>query len=512
MFDWTLSEPVTFETVLSQFEGCEDIDAIKQKGREIIKTYYPENCKETDPYTPRQCTQIIGLVNEVIKRFEDNVAELSQLKDVSTPTVTNYSAYRSELYCTKWDDIWNFDLEYGQNVMELFKRFVLLPDQEIQLPILASICCFNTALNNISFNLEIYSRKPGSGKSTVAEIISALQGTLKNNDSDTDGMSQAGTFAAERNFIQMHRYFRTRSGEIMRCSQTHKLLEKNLFLILDDFPKAHLKVPDYYTLLKAYKRSSAYIRKSERQKNPSTGVSEDVIISFPIFCVKVLTACYSIFSEQQYSELARRTFFIKCAPLEDFIETLEVEDIPEDLLKPSEVNWRGISDLYYAAWNEEASQRYSEIYRALKKPQTLSVAQWEISKGMLASGITLGVFESMRHALASIKNYWDWFYSQKIDSRSPIENVLEQAILDWQEQCSDPILSASVFPSGKPNPFYPMHQERISPLWIELALKNADKNSELDKKPSAKVRGEAMESIGWRLRRYSGKSFWMPID
>ena len=90
MFDWTLSDPVTFEIVLSQFEGCENIDDVKQKGREIIKTYYPENCKETDPYTPKQCTQIIGMVNEVIKRFEDNVAELSQLKDVSTPTVQNF--------------------------------------------------------------------------------------------------------------------------------------------------------------------------------------------------------------------------------------------------------------------------------------------------------------------------------------------------------------------------------------------------------------------------------------
>lgn len=512
MFDWQVSDPITFDTVLALFNDCKSLEEVRVKGREIIRNFAPEDHQGNEPYTKKQCTQILSLVNFVVERFESNAEHFSEMAEVQENDYINYSNYRNELYCTKWDDLWDFDLDYGQNIINLFKNCVLLPDASIQLPILASICCFNTALNNISFNLEIYSRKPGSGKSTVAEVISALQGTLKNNDSDSDGLSQAGTFAAERNFIQMNRYFRNRNGEIRRCPHTHKLLEKNLFLVLDDFPKANLKIPDYYTLLKAYKRSSAYIRKSERQKNPATGIAEDVIISFPIFCVKILTACYSIFSEQQYSELARRTFFIKCAPLEDFIDTLEVEEIPEELIKPSEINWRGIDALYYAAWDDDAANRYSQIYRALKKPQSLSVAQWEISKGVLASGLTLGVFDSLGAGLNAFKNYWDWFYTQKIDARSPIENILEQAIQDWQEQCEDPLYSGQYFASGKPNPFYPMHPTRIAPQWIEMALKEADRQSELDKKPSAKVRAEAMESIGWKLRRYSGKSYWMPID
>lgn len=511
-FDFDSNNPVTYEAVLSQFGGCNDLNAVKRKARELVNVYYPENWKGTFPCTREQGIQICEMVNRLLMEFENNAIDYSVLSEAPQKEYIDYSEYRRQLFCSKWDELWNFDLDYGQNLLELFPRFIVLPDMAIQLPILASICCFNTAINNIAFNVEVYSRKPGSGKSTISEIISGLQGILRVEDSDGDGLGQAGTFAGDRNYIQYNRLQRRPNGDVVRDSNTNKAIEKNVFLMLDDFPKTHLKNPDYYTLLKAYKRNSAYIRKAERIKNDDTGEWEDITVSHPVFCVKMLSACYSLFSEQQYSELTRRTFFIKCMPIQDLINCGYIEEIPTDLLRPSEINWRGAYQLYENAWDREASAHYQRAYKALKRPRTVPTEKWEITQGVLASGLTLGVFSTIAEATDACKDYWAWFAEQIEDARSPVENLLQRTIIDWQELCEDPLKNREYFINGTKNPYYPLEKDKIHPGYIDKCLKIAWKDAELDTRPSDKVRTEAMKSLGYKLKRFDGKAYYVEID
>lgn len=466
--------------------------------------------------------EYIKVLNQIKEEYDKGIHHFYDgTNEKKNKRPLNYAKYRENFSLANWKEFWNFDQPYGQNIIDLYENFMLLPEQDIQLPIIAAFACQNTPLLNISNTLFVYSRLAGSGKSTVAELIAALQGVLQNKE-----MQQgASTFASVRNFIQNHQYYTTPGGFPLSDRVTQTYLEKNICLILDDFPAASLGDPSYYNLLKSYKRSSAFIKKAERIKDSPDEPARDVVVSFAVFCNKVLTACYMIFGNPTFQELTRRCFFIKCLKLEDIpgYSELDARGGLDEFFKVSEVDWSGIDQEFHEAWDESAVARYQEVYKQLRKPNNLTTAQWEISKPLVASGVALGVWQdglsddgkiisARTNALKSIKRYWDWFIIQGLDSKSGIELVLESAIDTWILTANNPDENQPMFSIGKPNPYFPMKPDLIATDWIELKLEQAKKRGELDKNPSAKIRNEVMELLGYRLRRLSGHNHYCPID
>lgn len=525
---WAEINPISLENISKLFLGCQSEKEVQNKFIEIGQAFHPDYLKGDEDYTKDDCLIILSTLNELLQLHKKGKINLVNKKkeylDIQGKKVNfiNYATYRKSFTLAKWSDFWDFDLPYGKNLLNLFNNFVVLPDTHIQLPIICAFICQNTVLMHLSNTLFLYSRKAGSGKSTIAEIVSALHNaSLDVNEDESNGMSQgADTFASIRNFIAFNRVVRSKKGEIVLDYETRKPLEKNLFLVLDDIAESKLKDEDYYNLLKAYKRQNAYIRKAEKRRNEE-GEFVETTIDFHVFCCKVLTACYQIFGNPEYQELTRRCLFIKCQPLEDIKEYSKEDEKyiennlyykGEELYKPSEIDWKGVLDQYYIAWDFEAIERYQSAFRRLRKPKEVSVSQWEITKSLAASGYALQVWDSIPESLDAVKKYWYWFKQQGIDAKSAIELVLESAIASWYECCDDPVDSSEYFPNGERNPYYPMNKDFIDPAWIDAWLKKAEKKSELNKKPSYKIRDEAMEYLGYKLRRWKNKNYYCSID
>ena len=513
--EFVIERPIKIESILSNFQFCTNFNEVKQLVKKLSKMYHPDYCEQG--FSFEECTQILAYLSEITNGFKVGRFQYAQ-KQSDAKTIINYASYRQSFTLASWRDFWNDELPYGKNLFNIFNNFVVLPDANYQLPIVAAFCCQNTALMNLSNTLFLYSRKAGSGKSTVAEIIAALQGNLKTDDTDPDGMSQASdTFVSLRNFIDYNRILRDIYGNIIVDEMTGKPLEKNLFLVLDDIPESKLRDEDYYNLLKAYKRQNAYIRKAERVKDEN-GDMVDKTKSFHVFCCKILTSCYQLFGIYDYQELTRRCLFIRCQPIEDieFPDDNSPDYVMdnqhfkgEEFYKVSEINWKGAVEQYYLAWNEQAIERYQMAFKKLRKPQSVTTAQWEISKSLVASGYALQVWDTLPESLEAIKNYWLWFNSQRINSTSATQLVIESALEAWVEACSDPIDSAEFFPDGTKNKFYPMSAGLVNPAWVDSFLKRAEKNSELEKKPTPKVRDEIMRFLGFQTKRIGGQNYYV---
>ena len=275
VFDWKSPNSITLNTVLTEFSDCSSLDDVKRIARKLMKQYNPSTLSGSEPYSKDDCIQIWKIVDEIVKKFElkemtfdvlqnlDLTVTVDLQKSLSQNIILNYARYRQSFTLRDWTDFWEDNLSYGQNIVRLLNYFVALPDSSVQVPIIAAFCCQNTALMHLSNTLFLYSRKAGSGKSTIAELISAFQGSLKTEDDDPDGMSQGtDTYVSVRNFINHNRIARQPNGVPIYDPETRKALERNLFLVLDDFPENRLKDEDFYNILKAYKRQNAYISSS----------------------------------------------------------------------------------------------------------------------------------------------------------------------------------------------------------------------------------------------------------
>ena len=536
VFNWDLEDCLAPENVSEIFVDCNTLDEIRQKARKYIRYFTSKMSEYKDDYgtpTRSEVRDLIHIINEIVegvdKSDETVIFLLEEAKQRSqgdekngnqqqANTYINYAAYRQGFTLCHWSEFWDYELPYGQNILRLFTNFAVLPDAHIQFPIVAAFACQNTALMNISNILFLCSRKPGSGKSTIAECIAALQGELKVLASDKEGMSQGSdTFASVRNFINDSRFHKKTGGEFIIDPVRRERVEKNLCLVLDDFPEEKLKNEDYYNLLKAYKRQNAYIRKAERKKDEH-GDMVDTTVTFHVFCCKVLTACYQIFGTAKYNELSRRCLFIRCQPLEEIKQP--DPEAPEyiwesrfyhglEIYKTFEINWNGIDQEYYKAWDVTSVEDYHLALKKLKKPKGVTSSQWEISKDLAASGFALGVWNSIEESLEGIKNYWEWFTNQKLDAKAPIELVCESAVADWLESCE--FENSDYFDNGTKNPYFPMNPDMIDPGWIDLKLKQAARSSQLDINPTFKIRNEVMGNIGYKIRRIRGKNYYCPI-
>lgn len=442
------------------------------------------------------CTTILE-VQEVYKRLivenQDNPSVCDDIYKVSSQyesgkrslyvpkpedklglSVPNYKAFRLEQKLGNWRDFWVDELPLGDNVGNIVDKFVKLPARDIQLPVVVAYNTLNLPLLNKAPILYLYGGE-GSGKSTLAKLCGCFNGSFQ----DGKIFQSSSTFASIRNYIQDNRTFKVYDPE------THEALEKSLCLTWDDVTPELLVDPRIMNLMKAYDRSTANIQIANSSEAQGSNQS------FFVFALKILTSVSPIFHEYRFRELSRRCFFIKCARQELGLQLEEGEDLPQ----VEDYEWKGMELELYKYWHGVAVQEYANELKYLKKPPSVSYAQWEISRSLVASGLVHNVWSTSTEALDNIAEYWKWFEKTRMSTMTAAQQKTQAIIESW-------VTSEATNEAGL--------QEVIDAQFIQTKLKEASIKGELNESITAKKRTELMLTLGWRMERKGHTIVYVP--
>jgi energy-coupling factor transporter ATP-binding protein EcfA2 len=459
---------VDIEDLQPLFAECADIEEIQTQFKFLLKKYHPVNFdKEDKTWALSVCEKL----QDILELYQSGDLLIGAVPLAVRSSLINYSKYREMGMTESWEDHWDFRLSYGENVRRLIDRFVKLPHAEIQVPIAAAFACQNLPLLHKASILCCYGRE-GSGKSTLAKLQGCLSGVYQSGSI----VQASSTFASVRNYIESEREWPLRDRE------TGKKYEKNLVLVWDDLTPQIIKDERIYNLLKAYDRSTAYIKLARQGED--VGSTQ----SFFVFALKVISSVTPFFAIPQFRELTRRTFYIHCKRM----QVAPSDEIPQ----LEDVNWSGLENEFYSAWNDEAIVHYQEMLK-IRRPSTVNLAEWEISRSLIASGIALGVWNDKYDARADLEAYWEFTREQSMKHQSPTELVLDALISEWRKD--------------------PQNQEsgvtdQISTKFITWGLKEKHREGQLENTPTPQRVHAAMEALGWKITRIGGVNFYVPVD
>ena len=314
----------------------------------------------------------------------------------------DFSKY-SDLIDNNWKDYVNLSQSFPNQVYNLFKQSVHLPNPLILYPIAISYMFLPSALSRCIPLLVCYGES-GSGKSLTGFFASKLH--------DVQILSSSDTFASIRNTLNNHKYYDDGT-------------EKNFLMVWEDIdPTIFTDKPDIYRLLK-YGIDKA-------TDTISIALQNGVNMSFRVFSPKILSTISPLFSDDNFIEIKRRCLILTTKKIKD-------SDI-NDLLNIREIDFNGFNDEFINFWhNEETCIKFVSYKRQLTKIKKhgLSPEKWLISVDLLATLLTLEIefkhdeetliIDDVFDAIEFINNYWNYHDSVADD----ISDNLKKLIIEF---------------------------------------------------------------------------------
>ena len=449
--------------VIAAFMYCTSMNEVKEAYKRLVVEYY-------------ESPEVVDLLHKISTEYENGKRELHipKLEDKLGLSVPNYKQFRLEQKLGHWREMWIDELSYGDNVGNIIDRFVKLPAKGIQLPVVIAYNCLNLPLLNKAPIMYLYGGE-GSGKSTLAKLCGCFNGSYQAGKI----FQSSSTFASIRNHIQDNRHFKVYDPE------THAPLEKSITLTWDDVTPELLVDARIMNLMKAYDRATANIQIA------GTSESQGANQNFFVFALKILTSVSPVFHEYRFRELARRCMFIKCARQEIGLQLEDGEELPQ----VEDYDWSQLDLELYKAWSESAVKEYAKTLKLLRKPKSVSYAQWEISRSLIASGLVHNVWSTTKEALENISEYWQYFEKARLNTMSAAQQKLTAIIEEWM--MSEAVQELQL-------------QEVIDAGFIQKKLKEAAIKGELNESITAKKRTDLMLSLGWRMERRGGDIVYVP--
>ncbi|HEY9658488.1 MAG TPA: hypothetical protein V6C65_08570 [Allocoleopsis sp.] len=346
---------------------------------------------------------------------------------VNTPLVAppDYSRFRVSRR-TDWRSILPASPTLLEATTYVFERTVFLPNPSLFGPIAISYFLIPSAMAN-TCPLLIFHGVKGSGKSQGGQVAALIHGKLD------EIKGSASTFAALRNALDSSRWL-----------DSEKRMEVNSILIIDDIKESFFSSsPDRYNMV----RSGTY-----RDTDRITLASKDKTgenLEFRCFGPKILSTVEQFWSQQKYSELLRRIIVIPCKPWELFtpdekresLEHLGVESLDvRQKMNLRGINWVGFENLFRDFWeNESNCYTYANWVQELVDgsvsiPDIISGEKWDMSIDLLATGLTVGVWESAQQAVDHMARYWTWFNESIERGFSNTHRVLREFMSHQLEQ------------------------------------------------------------------------------
>lgn len=387
--------------------------------------------------------------------------------------------YANEL--ESWECLWNENLTLYENAYSILSQSVFLPNKTLILP-LATIYilmpCKWSKVAPIMFNWG----DKGSGKSTIATLANYIHG-FKQTFSPTD------TFASVRNALDAMRW----------VNNEEKDLEKEGALLAWD--NIHINTLErdpklYQLLLFGYNRSTDRIRIASTQgKN----------IDYHVYCPKIISSIEPIHLVPEFNELQRRLIVIPHKPFEKFnseeMQDYEGIDIKSDRLELDSISWDGIEKEFLTFWNTpEYCQNYvawrgmltRKGKKPFKLPPTISGENWTISIDLIATGLTLKVWNSPQNAIDYLGDYWEYInlkiFSESSATLGHLRNFINEEV-GLMLSLNTKIIESGGVP----------HEILINPQKLKDRLVWLQNTGQLDITPRQKDINFLMWELGWKL-------------
>ena len=235
-----------------------------------------------------------------------------------------------------------------QQFEDLLKQIILLPNPDIQIPVLVSYAFTPSALTN-NLPIGVCYGSSGSGKSETLKLIAALRNSAIN--------TAASTFASIRNSIENSRWY-----------DSDKTFEKNFLLIWDDISESVFLSDDkLFSLFKSGINRKATITIADKM-----GVN----MEFQPFSPKLCSTVTPFWDNPKLVELKRRVlpFLFKQIPVTIGDNNDPEYDTEFSLLTVEEINFNGLNGDYEKFWRiKENRTQFNKAKGLLSKIKTHSI-------------------------------------------------------------------------------------------------------------------------------------------
>lgn len=389
-----------------------------------------------------------------------------------------------EIYASQmdsWVDFWDDNLSLFENTKALVNASVWLPKRETMSTIASIYILIPTKMSFVVPVLFSWGDK-GSGKSTLSLLANSIRGF-------NQLFSPTDTFASLRNALDKMRWIDPITKEFER---------EGALLAWDNINEDTLKrEPKIYQLL-----LYGYNRRTDRVSIANVNGENK---EYSVYCPKIISSVEPLHMGNDFSELNRRLLIIPHKPFEKFSKAEKEEyqsvDINNDRLELESIHWEGVHDNFYNFWNNLNNcttyatwrkQLTKKRNKGFKVPKVITSNRWTICIDVIATGLTLGVWNNPQEAINFFEDYWQHMDNKYFDTGSATLGHLAEFI---QEEVGIKLQQNELLESKELQPI----EIIIPPNTLKERLNYLQSTGALDITPKTRDINKLMWDLGWKL-------------
>ena len=330
-----------------------------------------------------------------------------------------------DLALQPYTDFWDRNLTLGENYVSMIDRCVLLPNRQVQSKVVAAYAAVHSVACRVLPTLAIVG-STGTGKSALTKVIAGLR---EQQGANTFGSSS--TFASLRNAVNKFRFKQFIDNQPIYERDN----EKPCLMVIADVKEFFFKDPNKFALFRC-----GWDR-SEETQTISMGNGEN--LTFYTFCPKILSTVDTFMLKTEYSELYRRSLFVKTEHIDKFSDEDKADWYQEgkQALEPDAINWTGADQEFLNFWHGDNDANLMEFARLRRQQGNLK--DLARSKGMTEHQFK-GAFDVMRTAkilfnmtpLEVVKLFIEYFAYIKenvVPESEGVIRLIQFVVKDWTD-------------------------------------------------------------------------------
>lgn len=385
----------------------------------------------------------------------DNAPE-STIVDHTKPLHFNLGAIRARSK-KSWRDVLDWDGNADIKIFrDLLRKTAKLPYPEIQENIFLAAVLTPMPLAEMLPILFCYGAS-GSGKSSLGKFAYTVYGNRP--------IVGASTYSAIRRKVES-------MARVVDAGVEIDLLH---CMVWDDISLRIMKSsPQMYSFLKScYDRETAVIEMADRD-------SDTKIVKFKCFGMRVFSSVYPFHSDEDYTELTRRSLIFET----------KKEKSCGGLLSYGFIDWSGFSRIIHSLWEKP---EYNGVYKtwrdrvmefASSEQNNISSDRISLCADVLTTGLTLGVWDTESTAFEALEAFYDSTDELIKYSQSAAYQIIKRFLSEAEKEHKSKDRQYPIF---------------IKPNELTLEIKKWQAQDVIDRPLRSGELAQIMKDCGWEL-------------